>query len=140
MTRTQDFTDTLSVHECSNCGCTYGITTAYERDRRKDHKTWYCPNGCARHYPQKNVEEQLRAELARTEGQVAVERTRAQEAEREAVFERNRARALKGHLTRARRRAAAGICPCCKRSFKQVRDHMQGQHPDEYARIFGEGD
>lgn len=41
--------------------------------------------------------------------------------------------ATKGHLTRAKRRSAAGLCPCCNRSFEQLRRHMRTQHPDFVA-------
>ena len=38
-------------------------------------------------------------------------------------------RALRGHLTRQRKRAAAGMCPCCRRTFENVARHMESQHP-----------
>ena len=38
--------------------------------------------------------------------------------------------ATRGHLTRARKRAAAGVCPCCKRHFANVQRHVDSQHPD----------
>lgn len=37
---------------------------------------------------------------------------------------------LKGQLTRERKRAAAGVCPCCNRSFVQLSRHMKTKHPD----------
>jgi hypothetical protein len=39
--------------------------------------------------------------------------------------------ATRGHLTRAKKRATAGVCPCCNRSFANVRRHVESQHPDE---------
>lgn len=44
--------------------------------------------------------------------------------------ERRSLAATKGHLTRQRKRAAAGTCPCCNRTFKQLADHMAKKHPD----------
>ena len=38
--------------------------------------------------------------------------------------------ATKGQLTRARKRAANGVCPCCHRSFENVARHVAKQHPD----------
>lgn len=32
------------------------------------------------------------------------------------------------------RRIAAGVCPCCRRSFTDLARHMSSQHPD-YAGI-----
>jgi hypothetical protein len=40
------------------------------------------------------------------------------------------ARAYKGSATKARKRAAAALCPCCNRSFVQLRRHMAAKHPD----------
>ncbi len=40
------------------------------------------------------------------------------------------ARAYKGHTTRLRKRAAAGVCPCCTRTFQNLQRHMANQHPD----------
>lgn len=39
-------------------------------------------------------------------------------------------RAQKGQNTRLKNRIAAGVCPCCNRSFQNVARHMAGQHPD----------
>lgn len=39
-------------------------------------------------------------------------------------------RAQKGQNTRLKKRIAAGVCPCCNRSFANLREHMAGQHPD----------
>jgi hypothetical protein len=40
--------------------------------------------------------------------------------------------ATRGHLTRTKKRVAAGVCPCCNRTFQNLARHMKGQHP-EYA-------
>lgn len=40
------------------------------------------------------------------------------------------ARAYKGAATKARKRAKAGTCPCCKRTFQQLSNHMRRKHPD----------
>jgi hypothetical protein len=38
--------------------------------------------------------------------------------------------ATKGHLARQRKRAQAGVCPCCNRTFQQLARHMANKHPD----------
>ena len=38
-------------------------------------------------------------------------------------------------LARIRQRIANGVCPCCQRSFGNVRAHMETQHPDYTAPI-----
>ena len=43
----------------------------------------------------------------------------------------NRSRAaLKGQVTKIKRRVGKGICPCCRRNFANLRDHMEDEHPD----------
>jgi hypothetical protein len=38
--------------------------------------------------------------------------------------------AQKGATTKARKRHAAGLCPCCNRTFQQLARHMATKHPD----------
>ena len=38
--------------------------------------------------------------------------------------------AQKAATTRAKHRHAAGVCPCCKRTFQQLARHMATKHPD----------
>ena len=33
---------------CGSCGVAFAMTSAFIEARREDHKTFYCPNGCAR--------------------------------------------------------------------------------------------
>lgn len=65
------------------------------------------------------LRERLRAERDRA-ARLAAERDQAEAS----------ARAYKGAATKARKRAKAGTCPCCKRTFQQLARHMASQHPD----------
>lgn len=47
---TQTYTNTVEIIECGECGVTFGLTEEYLKQRRKDHVTWYCPNGHKRYY------------------------------------------------------------------------------------------
>lgn len=38
--------------------------------------------------------------------------------------------AARGQVTRLKNRAAAGVCPCCNRTFHQLVRHMAAKHPD----------
>jgi len=53
------------------------------------------------------------------------QRERAERTER-------RLSAQKGVTTRIKNRVANGVCPCCKRSFTDLRRHMETKHP-KYA-------
>lgn len=122
---TQTFTDTLFVTVCPTCSVTFGITQAVYNARRNDHQWFYCPAGHAQRYSVKSeleVERQrrIRAEAGRAQAEDAYE------------MERRSKIALKGHLTRARNKIAAGVCPApdCGQHFANVREHMRHRHPD----------
>lgn len=120
---TQLFTGTLTVMECGECGVTFGLTEEFIKQRQADHRIWYCPNGHNRYYPQKSEAEKLRARLRSAEAQL----THTQDQLQATEYQR---RAQKGQNTRLKNRIAAGVCPCCNRSFQDLRRHMAGQHPD----------
>lgn len=123
---TMTYTGLLSVVECAECHMDFGVTPQFERDRRADHATFYCPNRHANYYGHESVEERLRRQLAAAEGKAAAERARAATAEA-------RRRAAKGQLTKVKNRVANGVCPCCNRHFANVERHMTSQHPDYKA-------
>ena len=120
---TQTYTGTLTIVECPGCHMDFGITPNFESARRADHKTFWCPAGCAQSYPGKSEAEKLRDRLRSAEAQLTHTRDQLQATE----YQR---RAQKGQNTRLKNRIAAGVCPCCNRSFQDLRRHMAGQHPD----------
>lgn len=122
---TQTFTGTLVVESCCICSVTFGITRALYDAKRSDHGTFYCPAGHGQHYTGKSPLElerqrRIRAEAGRAQAEDAYE------------MERRSKIALKGHLTRARNKIAAGVCPApdCGQHFANVREHMRHRHPD----------
>lgn len=130
--KTLAHTTTYSIIECGHVGCgvSFALADAFIAARRDDHATWYCPNGHTRWYPEKNAVETERASRERAERQAAYARQSAAAWRDQAEAAHRQATAYKGHATRLRRRAAAGVCPCCNRSFADLGRHMAGQHPD----------
>lgn len=128
MGRTLQFTEELTVVVCW-CGMHHAVpatlrrTQLSESENGRDH--WvYCPaghkyGGPAGETKLQKAERRLEAEREER-ARVAAERDQAQAS----------ARAHKGAATRARKRAASAVCPCCHRSFKQLRRHMATKHPD----------
>jgi hypothetical protein len=109
---------------CGECGISYAITEGFEAAKRTDGKLWYCPNGHRWFYPQGEAEvDRLKRELAQAEIRARAEAGRRKMAE-------NSSRALRGHITRIKHRIAAGVCPCCRRTFQDLARHMKDQHPD----------
>lgn len=41
-----------------------------------------------------------------------------------------RTNAYKGNVTKLKKRASAGLCPCCNRHFTNLQRHIASKHPD----------
>lgn len=116
---------TFTVIYCGHegCGVPFALHDEFIRQRREDHKTWYCPNGHPRYYPRENETEKAKAAVRRLERQLA---NRDEDLRAAKVAHA----VTKGKLTKTRNRIAKGVCPCCNRSFANLGKHMAGQHPD----------
>jgi hypothetical protein len=120
----------LMAIECCSCGVPFGIGAHFQKARRADQRTFFCPNGHSNYYPAPK-----RTEADRLRDQLDAARSLAQrERERRETAERQRS-AARGQVTRIKRRVANGVCPCCNRSFADLRRHMTGQHPDYVAEV-----
>lgn len=106
---------------CGKEGC--GVEFAFERhfrdNRLNDRRTWYCPNGHPRVFnAESNASKLRKAEARNVHLADQLEATN---------------RELEQHrqtIVRDRHRIANGVCPCCTRSFDNVRRHITSQHPD----------
>jgi hypothetical protein len=128
MTGTMTYVGTLELDTCW-CGITHAIPSDLKAKQRRDWQDGrqqtniYCPLG--------------HSYIISGESPLAAEQRRRERAERRAAAERDlredterRLRAQKGATTRARKRHAAALCPCCNRSFVQLRRHLATKHPD----------
>lgn len=129
-TYTLNVHQTLFVLDCCQCGMTFGMSTDFERRRREDHDWWYCPKGHQQHFAGPSDTEkakrratELERRLASREEDLLAERMRRNE-------ERRRHAATKGQLTKARKRADAGVCQHCNRTFANVARHVEHMHPE----------
>lgn len=108
--------------ECGKCGIQFSVPETWRAEKQKTGAGWYCPNGHNRVYRESD-EEKARKALAeeRERHKSTLARlNEAQEAERKAQAE----------MKRIKRRASAGVCPCCNRTFQQLAKHMKTKHPD----------
>lgn len=53
----------MEVVHCANCQVTFAMTEDMIGRRRKDHKTFYCPNGHTNYFAGKTDEEKLKEQL-----------------------------------------------------------------------------
>lgn len=125
----------LITEQCCNCGTVFAMSEALVAQRRSDGGWFWCPSGHQQHYAQ-STEDQLRAsraEAERLKAQIARERESANK-ERDGLLDelngtRRSLAATKGQLTRARKRAIAGVCQFCNRHFANVERHVHSKHP-----------
>lgn len=130
--------ETLVHMHCGNCEANYGLTQSFIDRARKDGTSWTCPHCEQTRVFRESENDRLKKQLAQT--QTTLERSEAnvkwwqerkQLAQQEAAHQEARARGYKGALSKVEKRIRAGVCPCCNRTFKDLLQHMQTQHPAE---------
>lgn len=133
MTITKTLILTLNGVTCAHCGVVYGLESQYEAKLRESHETFYCPNGHRQHFPAQTEKERRIAELERQAQALTNARDfwseRYSSANASLARENRRVNGYKGVVTRMKRRAIAGRCPCCSHQFKDLERHMKAQHP-----------
>lgn len=107
---------------CCSCGVIFGIEKNFKQRLRDSGDSFYCPAGHGQHYTE-TAEKKYKREIESLE-----DRLRWAQQGRDSA--RNSLKATKGHLTRIKKRVANGVCPCCKRSFANLANHMKNQHKD----------
>lgn len=125
-------TTTFVVLECWACGMQFAITHALDFVLRRKGDTFCCPKGCRLFFGESEVE-RVRKVLAKTQAELDQEKACSQSLRLGWERTDREKAAVRGHLTRLKRRIANGVCPCCQRAFRQLSRHMKTQHP-EYER------
>ncbi len=123
--------DFVAVH-CSECDLYFGMPREFYNVMKTGagRLTWYCPNGHPRVFAKGESEaDKLRRERDQLKQEQAwyEDRLKAERASRETV--ERKLSASKGQITKIKKRAAAGVCPCCNRQFVDLARHMAGKHP-----------
>lgn len=115
------------------CGIHYAVPSEFFEMIKSQHRDGvrqtaiYCPLGHTWEFSGKGeaelLQERLDAERARS-ARIAADRDQIQAS----------LSATKGQVTKLKKRVAAGVCPCCGRTFQQLSRHMANKHPD-YASV-----
>lgn len=114
---------TLVEVTCCNCYMHFAMDAEFRRHRIEDHMIFYCPVGHSQSYTGEREVDKLKRENQSLSTKLRWAETEAEDAKRQ----RKEARAK---LTKFKNRIAAGVCPCCNRTFQNVARHMAGQHPE----------
>lgn len=129
-------TDVIVIEKCCTCGIPFGVTETYQARRRDDKQRYYCPSGHGQSYSQSRAD--------RLESELAKERAKSDQLKAESDFHRSSNQrtfeslqtaqrslvATKGVVTRIKNRLMNGTCPCCNRSFDDLRQHIANKHPN----------
>lgn len=125
-TMTMQYTGVLVIETCCNCSIQYAMPKDLQERALRDHSvSFFCPRGHGQSYTGETAEQRLTRQLN-------AERTsKTWYADQLKATERSKS-ALKGQLTKARNKIAAGNCPVpdCGQHFANVREHMKFKHPD----------
>lgn len=128
---TQVIFATVEKYTCcrDGCGAVFGLEAGFANYRRKDHKTFYCPNGHSQYFSGETEEEKLRKDLAQQKKRTQwAEESRQHAIKREEQAQR-KATAYKGVATKIKKRIGNGVCPCCNRTFQNLMAHIKTKHP-----------
>ena len=121
---------------CCRCKVVFALTEetyAIAMERREQFR-FYCPHGHDQYYVTGETDEtklrrerdRLRQQMAQRDDEIAAERARRIKVEGELALTERREKRLK-------KRASAGVCPCCTRSFTDMARHMKQKHPEFVA-------
>lgn len=126
------------VEYCCQCQIPFAMSKSFfERVKNKQRPGgvydpdfgFYCPAGHQQWYTGKTEAQILQDQLDQKDRELRWAREGRDAAiKREDRMRRSRD-ATRGHFTRIKTRVIHGVCPCCNRSFQNLRRHMKSKHP-----------
>lgn len=141
MTKTSDGMEIVILHgircvvlDCGSCGVPFTMPELVYNTQVEEGGFHTCPNGHTRGWDKsRSRREEERREQERLKQSVAQKNDEI--AELKAATSRLNAAvtAAKGESTKLKKRAAAGVCPCCHRRIWQMAAHMKSKHPEFVA-------
>jgi hypothetical protein len=112
----------MEHQQCIVCGVHWLMPQYILRKRRQDKTNFYCPNGHPQCFRESDAD-RLRRERDILQQQIA----RVEDEKREQI---ERALRAEKETARLKKRASAGVCPCCNRTFLNMQRHMKAKHPN----------
>ena len=110
--------------QCGSCGVWYVVPKIMRDNHYRKGGFSHCPSGHAWGWREgqapsdfdklRRERDRLQQDAARLNDEIEVQRRRADVAEKRTL--------------QIRRRAVAGVCPCCNRTFANVQRHMKTKH------------
>ncbi len=119
----------FEVIPCCTCGIQFGLPDNFAQERRRTGGGFSCPNGHTLSWSDHELARTKRA-LAEAEQRIQREIAAKTEAQAQAAFHKSEADRAMAKAKRVEKRATAGVCPCCNRTFKQLQQHIAAKHPE----------
>jgi hypothetical protein len=125
----------MTWNRCHRCKCQMWIpdelNSAALHKRGPEGIHFYCAYGHGQHYADGESDlDKMRRERDHLAQQLAYKDDRIKTLCDDAEAADRRAAAAKGQVTKLKKRASAGTCPCCSRTFSNMSEHMKKQHPE----------
>ena len=111
------------------CGLPFAIPTNLYNEALRSGQSFHCPLGHSNTFKTTETEK-LRRERDRLKQKVAERDDTITDLYRQRDAMERSASAYKGQMTKLKKRASAGVCPCCNRTFQNLARHMKSKHPD----------
>ena len=116
---------------CGQCAGVYALSARYHQNAAEKGTSWNCPY-CRTGWgfsSEGGENAKLRRKVERAEADRDFWSKYSSEREQERDRARHQRDGFKGAMVKAKRRVGKGVCPCCSRSFANVRRHMESKHP-----------
>lgn len=102
----------------------------YSAARKSSNISFFCAYGHSQHFPEGELEiDKIRRERDALKQRVAQWMDEAADQRKAKELALRQAAASRGQVTKLRKRASAGVCPCCNRTFSDMARHMASKHP-----------
>lgn len=114
----------MIARNCITCGVFYALPETMWNHHVQAGGFHTCLNGHEQGWDKEGSENgRLRRDKARLQQRIAQRDDEIRDLERSVS-------AQKGNVTKLKRRAGSGTCPCCQRSFMNVNAHLAKKHPE----------
>lgn len=117
---------TITTTELENVECWCGAPMALPKNLLRNARE----NGHVLHCPATGHTFGWDGEIDRLRKKLKQEQARAVALDDQLLASERSRKELHTQLTKIRKRAQGGVCPCCNRSFVQLARHMANKHPD----------
>jgi hypothetical protein len=113
---------------CCKCSVEFGLMSDHNKRLLDTHASFYCPNGHGQHYTGPSEADKLKKTLALREQELKWARDGRDFAQKQERKSRTLATRRYNEKRKLEERIKNGVCPCCKRSFQNLRRHMETNH------------